>query len=389
MNAILLRSRIIALLAIALALGFLAYTTKGLSVAWAGGDSDLRIREREWADFSKGIYPNLRYSPEGMPRASSHSVYPAYALPMFAPFLGPGNFQWARISLEIASFAGLAAMMALGWQALRYHGWQAGWVGLFLGPAISGNCSTFALGQFSLISSGLIAAQILALRSNHPFLAGVFWFFAMIKPQIAFPFALLFLIRGQWRGFLLGCAMLGATSLLALEWTGWTLQEYLVHSLGSERLTFAIVGPFSFAGWMPVSPPIATGIAIALVAMLGLALWIFIGGLAPRHLLVLSGLAAMLGWVLFYHRQYDNQMLFPLMLGVAVRGFESNWKLPELIVCALLGLTLYLPSSMVADFQAVSLLAILVPLGAAVFLVFKPAIGFVKTENTPSPSHTQ
>jgi len=44
-------------MAIILELGGCAYLAKGFAVAWTGGDSDLRIREREWADsfFARDI----------------------------------------------------------------------------------------------------------------------------------------------------------------------------------------------------------------------------------------------------------------------------------------------------------------------------------------------
>ena len=105
------RPIVLLVLAIILGLGGCAYLAKGFRVAWNGGDSDLRIREREWSDFSKGIYPNRRYAPEGEKPAKAHSVYPAYALPMFGLFFGIGDFVGARIALQALSLAGLAAMM--------------------------------------------------------------------------------------------------------------------------------------------------------------------------------------------------------------------------------------------------------------------------------------
>jgi hypothetical protein len=369
MSAIFLRSRIIALLAIALALGSLAYTTKGLSVAWAGGDSDLRIREREWADFSQGIYPNLRHTAVDRPPASAHSVYPAYALVQFAPFFASGDFVVARVVLQVSSLAALAVMSWLGWRLLHEYGWEAGMLGMALGPAISGNCTALALGQFSIQSAGLVAAQILALLANRNALAGIFWATAMIKPQCALPFALLFLVQGRWRGLLVGGAVLGILTLGALEWTGWSMREYVFHTFGTERLHFAKQGTSLPAFFPEIPPRVLAGLGIAFVAALALGLaWI---GRRVRFEIMpaLAGVCAMLGWVFFYHRQYDNQMLFPLVLVASIAAFRTK-NIPHIAIALMLGAALYLPAGIVAKTPALFAMSLYLPFLAAVFIIF-------------------
>lgn len=367
MNLRQMRCSLVLLLALLLGLGAFAYLRKGFSVAWQGGDSDLRIREREWGDFSKGIYPNLRYTPLGHKPAATHSVYPAYALPMFSVFFSSKNFIWSRTILQLLSCIGLAVMMVLGWRVLHDQGVAAGVLGIAIGPAISGNCSAVALGQFSILCAGFLAAQILAIRANRPWLAGIFWAFAMIKPQIAFPFGLLFLIRGQWTGILSGTAILSGLTLLALSWTGWSLSEYLIHSIGTESLSFIKQGHFFMWDALPISPRAITLSGLAVVFASGLWLLVRHGGLQPEKLLPLSGMSAALGWVLFYHRQYDNQMLFPLMLAVAAYTLRVP-KLWNFILAGLLAATLYLPASLVAHNSVLSLLAFLMPIFAAASL---------------------
>lgn len=358
------QKQIILVLAIMLGLGGCAYLTKGIRTAWNGGDFDFRSREREWKDFEQGAFPNPRFTPEGRPVAKSYSVYPAYALPMFAPFFGPGDFRWARLSLQITSLICLGLMMVLGWNTLCTFGWQAGLLGGSLGLALSGNCSTLALGQFSLISSGLIAAQILALRSNRCCLAGVCWAFAMIKPQIAVPFALLFLLPKKWLGLLCGGAILAGLSAFALAWTGWSLSDYVVHSLRSESLSF-IKNSGTFLGdWLSIPPRLATLLGIGVVITCGVIVVTFFRTTTDNFVLPLAGFAGMLGWVLFYHRQYDNQMLFPLMLAV-VGSACRNRTVVGMSLVAVLAFTLYLPAGIVAANPAIGLLAFLVPVIAA------------------------
>lgn len=355
------------ILAIVWIIGGCAYLTRGMSVAWSGDDVDLQAREKEWTDFKQGIYPNRRFTPEGRTKASAYTVYPAYAVPMFAPFFATGNFFWARVSLQVTSLIGLGVMMVLGWHTLRSHGWQAGLLGAALCLAISGNNSAFAFGQFSLISSGLLAAQILALRSNRCCLAGVCWAFAMIKPQIALPFALLFLLPKHWTGLLCGGAILAGLSYFALAWTGWSASEYVVHSLGSEKLSF-IKDSWTFLGrWLLISPKVATVLGIITVLTAGLFTFAFFRKKTLDFLLPLAGCSAALGWVLFYHRQYDNQMLFPLMLAVAAVACRDR-TVGSICFAGMLAFILYLPSKLVAASSALELMSFLVPVAAAVFL---------------------
>ena len=76
----------------------------------------------------------------------------------------------------------------------------------------------------------------------------------------------------------------------------------------------------------------------------------------------------MLGFVLFYHRQYDNQMLFPLMLAIAAVALREKTAVP-LALAALLGLSLYLPAGVVAGSEALSVLSFLTPVAGAFFLL--------------------
>lgn len=366
-----LRNRFLLFAAAVLALGSCAYLTKGFSVAWQGGDSDLRIREREWGDFKQGIYPNRRFTPEGKTPAKTHTVYPPYALPMYAGFFGPGGFLTARMILQALSIGALVAMIWQGYRTLGMAGWQAGLLGAMLGAAISGNCTAIALGQFSIICAGFLSLQVLLMQANHGALAGICWAVAMIKPQIALPFALLFVLQRQWRGLFCGAALLVVFSAAAFWWTGWSPWDFFHQSLAKEKLLFIRNTGFSGTGWMEwidLPPRAAMGIALALIATAGGAV-LLCDWRSKVSLLNGAGLCAMLGYVLFYHRQYDNQMLFLLMLAAAARLLRNGWRILDMIVCGLLGLTLYLPAGMVAGSRSLSLLAFVAPVAAAVLVL--------------------
>jgi hypothetical protein len=355
--------------AIVLASGGCAYLAKGFRIAWQGGDSDLRIREREWVDFSTGIYPNKRLVQPV--RAKSHSVYPPWSLAMYVPFFGSGDFVLARIVLQALGIAGLAVMMWFGWRELEPHGWQAGLLGAAMAPAISGNCTAIALGQFSILCAGLLAAQVVAMKASRPFLAGICWAFAMIKPQIALPFALLFLLERQWRGLIAGGTLLGILSAYAFWWTGVSPLDFFAAGPATETLRFVrdsgYVGTL-WIDWLDLPPRTATGISLGVLGLCGITL--LLRDWRQRIPLVnAAGGCAMIGFVLFYHRQYDNQMLFPLILAMAAVALREKTA-ALLALAGLLGLSLYLPAGLVARSEALSVLAFLAPVAIAFFLLF-------------------
>lgn len=356
-------------LAILLGLGGCAYLAKGFRAAWQGGDSDFRIREREWVPFEQGIYPNRRL--EQSVKSPIHSVYPPWAFPMYAPFFAAGNFTVARILLQALSLTGLAAMIWLGWRELAPNGWQAGLLGGAMAWAVSGNCTAIALGQFSILCAGLLAAQVLAMQANRPLLAGICWALAMIKPQIALPFALLFLLERQWRGFIAGGMLLAALSAGAFLWTGVSPLDFFAAGPATEKLRF--VRDSGYVGtiwieWLDLPPRTATGIALGMLTLCGLAL--LLRDWRERISLIQgAGACAMLGFVLFYHRQYDNQMLLPLMLALAAVAHREK-TVPPIALAGLLALTLYLPAGVIARIEALSVLAFLAPVAAAAFLLF-------------------
>ena len=74
-----------------LALFTVAILLRGVVHAWAGGDGDMSERLREYRVFLEGVFPHrLLASRQDMPGFRS-TVYPPYALPMFAAFFAWGG----------------------------------------------------------------------------------------------------------------------------------------------------------------------------------------------------------------------------------------------------------------------------------------------------------
>jgi hypothetical protein len=369
-----LRSLDAATLALAalLALGSGVYLGLGLAACWQGNGQDLRTRQREWSVFAQRIYPNPRLNQPVKPRVLS--VYPPWALPLFGLFFGTGNFEVACLVLQVLSLAALGAMMWLGWRELAPCGQTAGWLGLALAPAVAGNYTALAYGQFSILCAGLLAGQILAVRGQRPVLAGVCWALAMLKPQIAVPFALLFVLQRQWRGLLAGSAVLVLLSTIAFGWTRVSPLAFFEAGIVREHLRFvhtdAPMVTAKWIDWLGVSPRTATGGGLALLGLLALALvWRDIRDRVS--VLNAAGVCAMLGFVLFYHRRYDDQMLYPLMLALTARAFARGWQRWDVVAAGFLGLVLYPPVPTGTRYQSqfLSLLVMAAPVLAALVLV--------------------
>jgi hypothetical protein len=166
--------------------------------------------------------------------------------------------------------------------------------------------------------------------------------------------------------------------------------EFFVAGPAKEKLTF--VRDSGYLGtmwieWLDLPPRTATGIALGILALCGLAL-LLRDWRGRMSLLDAAGICAMLGFVLFYHRQYDNQMLLPLVLASVLRALRSHgvWTIG---LALLLGASVYLPAGLVAQYQALSLLAFLTPVTTAVFLLVTPVGVLRKNETGFSPSHSR
>jgi hypothetical protein len=372
-----------------------AVLAKGAWTAWAHhNDGDMLQRAQEYDCFRRGIYPNRAIEGPATPTGTPYSVYPPYALPMFALFFEPGGWLQGRIFVQGLSLAALLAMGQFGWRTMRLHGGDTAWaaVGGVAAAAIGGNCSALARGQFSIICVGLIVAQIVLLERGRVAAAGLCWSLAMLKPQIALPFALLFLVDRQWRGLLVGLAILACLSLFSCWWTDVSPRTVARHWLFDMPLQFTEsannVGPATISKWLGISPRfgqlvalgtlVLTLVALAVLAALGrgrAAAWLAqrkpgaaAWAVAGRDMLPVAAICGLLGELFMYHFHYDNVMLFPAVLCLlAMACATPSWR--TISAAAVLGSTVWLPQSAFDAFPALALLRAAVWVVSCVALV--------------------
>lgn len=299
--------------------------------AWGRqSDGDMGRRAAEYALFREGIYPNAWLEPHPAPDATHYTVYPPYAFPLFAFFFEPGGISQGRFLIEALSLASVAVMGLFAYRTLIPYGQPIAWVGALSGAAIAGNVTALIVGQFSIICVGLVIQQWILLERNRPLGAGVCWALAMIKPQIALPFAALFLCKGRMRGVVLGLLLLLGLSLAACWWTDVTPSEVLAHWTGGMSLKFTQTGDGIGLGM--VARAVGTNYwmvqaaAIGVLAAFCVAVSAFLRRFGHRGTLPLAGACAVAGMFLCYHLYYDNVMLFPALL--ATIHAAMTWRTP-------------------------------------------------------------
>ena len=319
----------ISMLALLLLAGGLVYVAKGIAMPWIRGDAvDLELRSAEYDYFAEGVYPHRRVAEAASgEKVKKHTVYPPYAFVLFSAFCWPHTEEAERLIFQIISVAGLVLMAVYGARTLGFAGRPAMLLGFALPLAFSGNYVAFFQGQFSIISVALIIAQLWLLQTNRPSAAGLCWALAMIKPQVAIAFGLLFLLRREyWRGLLVGLGILAAMTAFALWWTSTPPSIFWERGVASQKLRFVEKTYYAAAVWVEafrIPPRTATMAGLGVLALTGLA---FLTTRVRKTLDLphAAALCSVLGLSLFYHAHYDNMMLFPLLLALVAAALKSE-----------------------------------------------------------------
>lgn len=333
-----------------LLLFFMAMAAKGLRQAWVfDGDTDMQARVAECESFRQGVYPTRPIEtdvPAGM--KVPYTVYPPYALPMFAVFFEPFGKIQGRIVIELLSLASLVAIAAYGRRLLANWGSAAAGLGAVAALAISGNGNAIALGQFSILCAGALLMQIISLERGRPLAAGAWWAVAMLKPQIGLAFAGLFLVRREWRGLAVGLAILVGLSLAACWWTEVSPVAVIQYWIFQANMRFAAAT--SMPGRIAESLGLHHRIFHLAAALLLLVVPLMLpkkGSVVIRaDPLFLGGLAAILGGTVLYHLFYDNVMMFPLLF-VGLSAAARRPTPGRLAIAAMLGLSLWTPQQII------------------------------------------
>lgn len=337
------------LLALLLTLAASVYLIRGVSVAVGEhGSWDLYIRALEYRLFAERVYPHDALASNALPGEQlPNTVYPPYAFPMFTPIFVTGSPYLAGLTFGALTLLALIAIGRFGRRELSFADWRVQVIGAVAGLAIAHNSSVIAMGQFSIISMGLVVLQFDCLRRGKVMTAGLCWAFAMIKPQIAIAFLLPFLLERRWRGLVFGLVVLATLSVFACLHTRvslfaviehWVLHNDLRFIAGGKNGGSSSSGIFVSSGVDPRLALLLSGLA---AASIGAAAWNRArrGGMS---LVTLAAVCAIVGRVFLPHRTYDNIMLFPAL--IAFLAFALDRPSPARCAWAgLFGISLWLP----------------------------------------------
>ena len=357
----------------------------GVRNAWiAQGDFDMQERVVEYNLFRAGYYPDPGIDePPSWSRRTS--PYPPYAFALFGIFFEPGGLEQGRLLLEGLSLAAMIVMGAWAWPTFVPSGTAVAAVAAVAGAAIAGNGNAMAMGQFSVISMGLIAQSMIFLDRRRPIPAGICWALAMIKPQIAIVFAILFFRRGNLRGLFSGILLLGFLTLAVCVWTDVSVSEIV------GRWTFGMAVMVNAHGGFPLAVTSRTGIsttALTLLILVPLAVaavaWVRrrgVSDLGRFELLLLAGIVAVGGALALYHRHYDYIMLWPTLMATFAVADQRRDRL-SLAMAATLLATLVVPERLLAPIPLQQEARWLVWGATAVFLA-------IALTRTPGPAGSQ
>ena len=358
-----------------------ATLANGLLYAWQQPGGDMYARLAEYQIFRSGVYPHHQLATTTDLPNFTTSVYPPYALPMFAAFFAWGGAIQGRVTIQLLSLLSLGLIAWYGYRRLRFAGLPTGLLGALAGVAISGNSNALAQGQFSILCMGLVVAQLVLLENSRYLSAGICWALAMIKPQIALPFALAFFTRQKFVGLLCGIGLLIALSISAFWHTKVSPLAFVKVWTKKGSIDFIKEGNITPASLLAQ----VTGIdaSIAQIVALGAGTILVICGwwwLQKQSVtlsqLQLAGIYAAIGAVIFYHRNYDNIMLFPLLLcilEIACVMKQRFWTILSLTICA----ALWTPQRII-DSLSLSTAQSIVWVVAGVALAIAPSMGQLK-----------
>ena len=327
-----------------------AYFAKGLRLSWGhDNDGDMRALWKQYSFFEQGIYPHRRVAEAaGFAGVKGHAVYPPYAYPLLAGCFWAPNYTAARAVYQVLTLAALGLLMWYGAKQLDFAGRPAALLGAALPFAISGNGSAVSLGQFTIICVGFLALQIILLERNRPALAGVCWAIAMLKPQIALPFGVLFLLGPHWRGALAGGMTLATLTAFAFWWTNVDPRDFWTQGVVGHRLKFVATTAYGSGLWVGawgLNPQKATLLGVGIAGAFGVLL-LMTRVREKFNLQTAAALAAVMAMTLFYHRPYDNLLLVFLLLPLVAAAFRERSLLLS-AASAALGVILYFPAGAV------------------------------------------
>ncbi|HVP31937.1 MAG TPA: glycosyltransferase 87 family protein [Myxococcota bacterium] len=259
--------------------------------------------------------------PEIGPMPPKAVGYPPWSLVTGLALAPPIAFPATRIWMALLDVAALAAIARLAWRELRDLGREEALVGVAASLALVSNLFTVSAGQYGLVVNALVLAALGLAGRGRGIVAGLCLALALVKPQSAGLFALLFLVRGWLVPLLTAGVVLVAEAALALAWIR-------ASPLRFANDLYALASGLWGEGYGPLALLLGHGgdpgrlVPLLGAAGLGLALGLVVAW-RRATLLVQLAIAAVIGRLWTYHHTYDNVMLVFLLLALLRAALEQ------------------------------------------------------------------
>lgn len=229
-----------------------------------------------WRDqnlFWSGVYPHAAVAAQA---GDVRTAYPPMSFPLFAPWLPPGlSWASARVWFALCQIAALGALTIFAWRRGREVDARLGWLLALAVLAVNGVRADLLFGNMALITTALLLGALLALERGRAGGAAAAWLAAMVKPQMAWLFALALWRRDTRRAWLAAALLFGASGVAACAWTGVSLARTLGAGAGEEVTKWGAWGPLNnlpvWLGALGLSPQVA--LAAGALLALGAGAW--------------------------------------------------------------------------------------------------------------------
>ncbi len=307
---------------------------------------DLRTLYREQTSFYRGDYPHAAVGSAHDRQLKLKSDYPPYAFPLFIPWLPPGlALKSAEIWFTLCQWAAACVVVGWAWRSGRGVSISAG---VFIAAgvlAITGLRADLLFGNVALLTTAMLVGLQVAIDRERWWWAAAFWAGAMLKPQMGWAFALLFLHSRGWRPLATAVAVLVVLAFASCQWTGVDLAQALGGGVADSWSAILQVGDRYSLVTLLATAGVPAVVAIVGAAGIGAGVigWKLRGDLESCAALQRFAFVALVNRICAYHNVCDDLLLtFPLVW-LAQQAWTEN-RSGDWVALLALGASIWAPT---------------------------------------------
>jgi Glycosyltransferase family 87 len=255
------------------------------------------------------------------------ALYPPTTYLLLSPLalLDWTGVRWAWIFINLAAVAVLVVALTF-YGPIKFSPWKMACAAAFIlgfGPIHT----AIAKGQLTVVVAAILALAVVAQARNAAVLAAIFiGLAASLKPQIAVPIVVLYLLQRQWKAIAVVAGI--SSGLLCMAWLrlAWAGVPWIGSLLRNVGLASQPGGVYDPAPTNPLAFQLVNASALlrrlignqaavtAILAAIGISVCFFLWKRGQNRFDLLAdpaafGTACVLGLVLISHRYYDASVL--------------------------------------------------------------------------------